>query len=156
MKLDQPVKTYLMAAFQTAITNAAIIKLAKYGHPIAIDMDTAIFPYAFFFDGEESKKDRNRITEKTFDLYIQTYVTSSPAQQLFDQMDVIDAGLETTVLNDPTIRSYALLVIPVSSSKHLVFDESSNFLGLGYVETVFRVTYAHAWKDPFELPKNPS
>lgn len=158
MLLDKPVKTYLMNSIEAAIKGMTSIypnptNQVIYGHSIPTGLDAVLYPYTCFFDDAESKVDKNRITQKTFTMVIQTWVTDESGKTIFGQMDLIDAELEKTLLNDLTIRSYALQIIPESSNKMVVIDESGSLLGLGVLESLYRVTYVHAWKNPYELPK---
>jgi len=148
MHLSKPVKTYLMSAIQAAITAIAEISQVKHGQGVPIDQDTATYPWTSFFDEPETKETRNRITIKSFDLVVQTWVKQG-LSDIDDQMDNIDAKLEMALNRDnASIALYSRTIEPDRSEKFVVDD-----LETGILQSVYKVTYCHAWKDPYELVK---
>ncbi len=147
MILDKPVKTYLMQAVKTSIEGITLIRQVKYGQGIPLDQDIALYPWVCFFDETETKKDRNRITEKTFDLVVQVWVRKGIVI-IEDQMDLIDAEIELMLLNDLEIKKYCRSILPDSADKFVIDDQET-----GIIQSVFKILYCHAWKNPYELPK---
>jgi len=149
MTLDKPVKTYLMNAIQAAIGKISEISQVKHGQGVPIDQDTATYPWASFFDEAETKSTKNRVTVKSFDLVVQTWVKKG-VTEIDDQMDVIDAKLEMALnRDDKDIALYSRTIEPDRSEKFVVDD-----LETGILQSVYKVTYCHAWKNPYELVKS--
>lgn len=153
MILNKPVKTMLMSAIEAVIKGVSQLytdlpNQVKHGQGVPMDQDTSRYPWTCFFDEAETKKDRNRITEKTFELVIQTWVRKSPTQTIDDLMDLADALLEKAILNDEDVRYYALKVLSTGSQKFVVDNYET-----GIVQSTYSIEYAHGWKNPFDLPK---
>jgi len=153
MILDKPVKTYLMAAIQNAMNGIAEIaqKPVKYGQGIPTDQDTAVYPWCCFFDEKQSKTRRNRIEITNFELVIQVWVKESDAVDVEDMLDLLDAKVEAAILTDAGIRQYVMPglrgeepVDPLSSDK--LFPDMQT----GILQAVYRITYGHAWANPFD------
>ncbi len=148
--LDKPVKTYLMTGIENAIAAITQIAQSKRGHIIPTDLDTAQYPFAGFFEGDEDKKQRNRITIKTFPLTVGIYVKKKAASTIHDQMDLIDAELEKGLTMDNAwISAYAMGI--VATGTHRAYPDDDDETGMIVVS--FDVTYSHAWKNPYVLEK---
>lgn len=148
MILSKPVKTYLMDAVGAAIGGITEIAQVKHGQGVPIDQDTAVYPWASFFDEAEAKVIKNRVTIKSFDLVVQTWVQKG-VSDIDDQMDLIDAKLEMALnRDDADIALYSRTIDPDRSEKFVVED-----LEAGILQSVYKVTYCHAWKNPYELVK---
>jgi hypothetical protein len=148
MTLDKPVKTYLMAAILAAIQGLSEIKQVKYGASIPIDQDTALYPFTVFYDEPETSTDKNRVTFKDFDLYVATYAKKTSGVSIMDLMDQIAADVEDTLRSDETVLKYARRIVHARSEKHIPDDEET-----GISVSVFKVTYAHEWKNTYGFPE---
>lgn len=145
--MAKPVKTLLMDAVEMVIKSLTYIPSAnqvKRGQGIPIDQDTAIYPWTCFFDEPETKREKNRITIKTFELVIQTWVKKG-ITSIDEQMDVIDADLEKALLGSITIAD-ACLRIEAKSSEKFILDDMET----GILQSAYELTYAHKWKDPYD------
>ena len=148
MILSKPVKTCLMEAIEIAIGKITEILQVKHGQGVPIDQDTATYPWASFFDEIETKVTKNRVTVKSFDLVVQTWVKKG-ATDIDDQMDIIDAKQEMALnRDDKDIALYSRTIEPDRSEKFVVDD-----LETGILQSIYKVTYCHAWKKPYELVK---
>jgi len=150
--MTKPVKTLLMGAIETAIKALSYVPNAdqvKRGQGIPIDQDTAVYPWTCFFDEPETKKERNRIASKVFELVIQVWVKKGTTG-IDEQMDIIDADLEMKLLGDTEIANACIRIEAKRSEKFNVDDNET-----GILEAVYELTYAHKWKDPYDPVKGP-
>lgn len=148
--MSKPVKTLLMDAIETAVKTLFYvpnIDQVKRGQGIAIDQDTAVYPWTCFFDEPETVENRNRITRKTFELIIQVWVKEG-IETISDQMDLIDAEIEKVLLTDSGIAYQTMNIEKISSDKLYVDDNVT-----GILQAVYRVVYGHKWKDPYDPVK---
>ena len=148
MILDKPVKTYLMDSIKSAVEGINEILQVKHGQGIPTDQDVASYPWTCFFDQSENKNQNNRVMVKTFDLVVQTWVKLGPTS-VDDQMDLIDAEIEKALNRDNgNIALYSRSIDPDRSEKFFIDDQET-----GILQSVYRVSYCHAWKNPYELVK---
>jgi hypothetical protein len=148
--MAKPVKTLVMDAIEAAIKSLAHVPNAdqvKRGQGIPIDLDTAVYPWTCFFDEPEAKKEKNRISIKTFELVVQTWVKKSTIT-IDEQMDTIDADLEKKLLNDSGIAD-ACIRIEAKGSEKFILDDMET----GILQSTYELTYAHKWKDPYDPAK---
>jgi hypothetical protein len=138
-----PVKTLLMEKIETALKDIQEVMQWKHGQGIPTDQDTAVYPWGCFFDEIETKNQRNRIAVKSFDLVIQVWVKEG-GMTIDDQMDLIDAEIEKKILSNAGILDYTVK-IEVQTSDKFTTDEDS-----GILQAVYRISYAHAWRDPYD------
>lgn len=146
--MADPVKTILMDAIKTALEGITLIKYVKPGQVIPIDEETAVYPWVCFFDETETKVARNRLAMKEFDLIVQAWVKEKVAVSLDEQLDLMDAEIEKTLLTDAGIIAATLRIDPVSAEKLYVDDEVRAIL-----QAIYHIQYAHVWKDPYNPAK---
>jgi hypothetical protein len=151
--MAKPVKTLVLDAIETALKTITQIeqnsKQPKRGQGIPIDQDTAVYPWACFFDEPESIENRNRISRKTFELIIQAWVKEG-TDTISDQMDLIDAEIEKTLLTNAGVAYQTMDIAKISSDKLYIDDRET-----GILQTVYRVVYGHKYKDPYDPVKGP-
>jgi hypothetical protein len=144
--MSTPVKTLLMDAIGFALNGIILLKEVNRGQAIPTAEEIAKYPVAFYFDEIEDKKARNRIAQKSFDLVIQVWVLAKKLATLEAQLDEIDAECERVILTDPAIRlaAGAVEILPMSADKLYIDD------GRAILQAIYRVSYAHAWTDPYD------
>ena len=71
------------------------------------------------------------------------------ATDIDDQMDVINAKLEMALNRDDVDIALYSRTIELDRSEKFVVDD----LETGILQSVYKVTYCHAWKKPYELVK---
>jgi len=143
--MSTPVKSILMDAIEDAIKSITSIKEVKDGQSIPTDEEVKAYPWACYFDEMETNEDKNRVSFKSFDLIIQIWVQEKSATTLAKQLTIMDAELERTLLNDAGVLDASRGIRHTSSDKLYVDDEVRAIL-----QAVYRVNYAHAWKDPYD------
>lgn len=146
--MADPVKTILMDAIKTALEGITLIKQVKRGQAIPIDEETAVYSWTSFFDETETKANRNRLAMKEFDLVIQVWVKEKVGITLDEQLDLMDAEIEKTLLTDVGVMAATLRIDPVSAEKLYVDDGVRAIL-----QAIYHIQYAHAWKDPYNPAK---
>ena len=148
--MAKTVKTLLMDAIEAAIKSLAYVPSAnqvKRGQGIPIDQDTAIYPWTCFFDELETKKEKNRVSLKVFELVVQTWVKKS-AISIDEQMDTADGDLEKKLLGDSGVAG-ACIRIEAKTSEKFILDDMET----GILQSTYELTYAHKWKDPYDPAK---
>ena len=146
--MAKPVKTLFMDAVKLVIKGMASIIDVKRGQSIPIDEETARYPWACFFDEPETKANKNRVMFKEFDLIIQVWVREKKDVTLDEQLDIMDADLEKTLLMDEGVLAACVRIEPVSMEKFYIDDEVR-----AIVQAVYHVVYCHKWKDPYDPSK---
>lgn len=149
--MTKPVKTLLMDAVEIAIKALSYVpnvEQVKRGQGIPIDQDIAVYPWTCFFDEPETKREKNRVTLKTFELIIQVWVKKKGTVAIDEQMDIIDADLEVKLLNDMGVANCCVRIEAKRSEKFNVDDNVT-----GILEAIYELTYAHKWKDPYDPAK---
>jgi hypothetical protein len=148
--MAKTVKTLLMDAIEAAIKSLAHVPNAnqvKRGQGIPIDQDTAVYPWTCFFDELETKKEKNRVSFKVFELVVQTWVKKS-ATSIDEQMDTVDGNLEKELLNNLGMAG-ACIRIEAKTSEKFILDDMET----GILQSTYELTYAHKWKDPYDPAK---
>lgn len=143
--MSTPVKSTLMDAIEAALNAITLIKEVKDGQAIPTDEEVKSYPWACFFDELETNEDRNRTATKSFDLIVQVWVQEKAGTTLAKQLNIMDAELERELLNDAAVLDASRGIRHTSSDKLYVDDEVRAIL-----QAVYRVSYAHAWKDPYD------
>jgi hypothetical protein len=149
--LAKPVKTYLMDSILAVLKGVAGIAEVKDGPGMPIDQDIAQYPWVCFFDEAEEKKDANRITQKSFNLVVQTWFRKPYDATFRARADELDALQESALLNDEAIKLYCIKITASRADKYIV-EESGNLEKFGFLQSEYRITYAHAAKNPYDLP----
>lgn len=154
--MPTPVKTLLLREIKTALLNVPNVGSVIRNPSKPPDRETATFPVIHVWDEDESVEERNRIARCTFPLQVDVWLLESE-EAGSDLADVFQAEILKALLEDASIKQYALRIGPVipgpqesSWSVKDAIDEHCYGLVLR-----FRVTYAHVWGDPYTLAKNP-
>jgi hypothetical protein len=147
--MPTPVKTLFMGAVYNALLGITSIQDVKRGQGLAADKETAVYPFSSFFTESVGKKPRNRVQFNTFTLIVHTVIQKNEST-VQEQGDLLDADIESALLNDADVRTYSHNIEPVSSDLFYNEDESE-----GLLESIFNVTLAHVYKNPYQYAKNP-